>query len=136
MGLARFLETTPSIFEEGSPFLDPCSGRGHEAGLFDQLGLGDRIVDQGCCPLVVALGREVRAERRCALPGPDLRLVGSLSHVGSIIGVGVFSLPYALSSYGPISLFAMALTILVLPAVSSSLPAPTVGLGTLLTYAA
>ena len=29
--------------------------------------------------------------------------------VGSIIGVGVFSLPYALSSYGPISLVAMGL---------------------------
>ena len=29
--------------------------------------------------------------------------------VGSIIGVGVFSLPYALSSYGPISLLAMGL---------------------------
>jgi len=30
--------------------------------------------------------------------------------VGSIIGVGIFSLPYSLASYGPISLFAMALT--------------------------
>jgi len=29
--------------------------------------------------------------------------------IGSIIGVGVFSLPYSLSSYGPISLLAMAL---------------------------
>src|SRR5678809_1243189 len=29
--------------------------------------------------------------------------------VGSIIGVGVFSLPYALASYGPISLVAMGL---------------------------
>ena len=29
--------------------------------------------------------------------------------VGSIIGVGVFSLPYALASYGPISLLAMVL---------------------------
>ena len=28
--------------------------------------------------------------------------------VGSIIGVGVFSLPYSLASYGPISLVAMA----------------------------
>ena len=30
--------------------------------------------------------------------------------VGSIIAVGIFSLPYSLASYGPISLFAMALT--------------------------
>jgi APA family basic amino acid/polyamine antiporter len=30
--------------------------------------------------------------------------------VGSIIGVGIFSLPYSLSAYGPISLLAMALT--------------------------
>jgi basic amino acid/polyamine antiporter, APA family len=29
--------------------------------------------------------------------------------MGSIIGVGIFSLPYALASYGPISLVAMAL---------------------------
>ena len=29
--------------------------------------------------------------------------------MGSIIGVGIFSLPYALGSYGPISLVAMAL---------------------------
>jgi basic amino acid/polyamine antiporter, APA family len=29
--------------------------------------------------------------------------------MGSIIGVGIFSLPYALASYGPISLFAMAI---------------------------
>jgi APA family basic amino acid/polyamine antiporter len=29
--------------------------------------------------------------------------------VGSIIGVGIFSLPYSLASYGPISLVAMAL---------------------------
>ena len=28
---------------------------------------------------------------------------------GSIIGVGIFSLPYAIASYGPISLFAMAI---------------------------
>src|ERR1043165_1816922 len=37
-------------------------------------------------------------------PGQSTALI-----VGSIIGVGVFSLPYALSSYGPISLFAMGL---------------------------
>src|SRR5215212_12208920 len=30
--------------------------------------------------------------------------------VGSIIGVGIFNLPASLASYGPISLFAMALT--------------------------
>ena len=30
--------------------------------------------------------------------------------VGSIIGVGIFSLPYSLAAYGPISLLAMALT--------------------------
>ena len=30
--------------------------------------------------------------------------------IGSIIGVGIFSLPYSLASYGPISLFALALT--------------------------
>lgn len=29
--------------------------------------------------------------------------------VGSIVGVGIFSLPYALASYGPISLVAMGL---------------------------
>ena len=29
--------------------------------------------------------------------------------MGSIIGVGIFSLPYAIASYGPISLVAMAL---------------------------
>ena len=29
--------------------------------------------------------------------------------MGSIIGVGIFSLPYAVASYGPISLFAMAI---------------------------
>jgi flagellar biosynthetic protein FliR len=44
-------------------------------------------------------------------------------------GFGDFRIPARLRL-----LFAMALTILVLPAVSSSLPAPTVGLGTLLTY--
>ena len=30
--------------------------------------------------------------------------------IGSIIGVGIFSLPYSLASYGPISLLSMALT--------------------------
>ena len=30
--------------------------------------------------------------------------------IGSIIGVGIFSLPYSLAGYGPISLLAMALT--------------------------
>ena len=44
-------------------------------------------------------------------------------------GFGDFRIPRRLRL-----LFAMALTILVLPAVSASLPAPTVGLGTLLTY--
>ena len=29
--------------------------------------------------------------------------------MGSIIGVGIFSLPYAIASYGPISLVAMVL---------------------------
>src|SRR5659263_194112 len=32
--------------------------------------------------------------------------------MGSIIGVGIFSLPYAIASYGPISLFAMGITTL------------------------
>ncbi|MDQ3155241.1 MAG: amino acid permease [Actinomycetota bacterium] len=43
---------------------------------------------------------------------PDERMGLSQSTaliVGSIIGVGIFSLPYALASYGPISLVAMAL---------------------------
>src|SRR3982751_1074107 len=51
--------------------------------------------------------------------------------VGSIIGVGVFSLPYALSSYGPISLFAMGLATvgalvlaLLFAALSRRMPAP------------
>lgn len=42
---------------------------------------------------------------------PDERMGLSQSTaliVGSIIGVGIFSLPYALASYGPISLVAMA----------------------------
>src|SRR5256885_11826645 len=30
--------------------------------------------------------------------------------MGSIIGVGIFNLPYSLASYGPISIVAMALT--------------------------
>lgn len=30
--------------------------------------------------------------------------------MGSIIGVGVFSLPYSLSAYGPISIIAMVIT--------------------------
>ena len=30
--------------------------------------------------------------------------------VGSIVGVGIFNLPGSLADYGPISLFAMALT--------------------------
>src|SRR6185436_11539791 len=41
---------------------------------------------------------------------PRLGLPQSTSLVmGSIIGVGIFSLPYAIASYGPISLVAMAL---------------------------
>lgn len=43
------------------------------------------------------------AERRLSLP-QSTSLV-----MGSIIGVGIFSLPYAIASYGPISLVAMAL---------------------------
>lgn len=42
--------------------------------------------------------------------GPRLGLPQSTALVmGSIIGVGIFSLPYAIASYGPISLVAMAL---------------------------
>jgi APA family basic amino acid/polyamine antiporter len=42
--------------------------------------------------------------------GDRLGLTQSTALVmGSIIGVGIFSLPYALASYGPISLFAMGL---------------------------
>ena len=37
--------------------------------------------------------------------GPATALI-----VGSIIGVGIFNLPASLAGYGPISLFAMALT--------------------------
>ena len=87
MGLPRLLEATPSILEEGGCLLDPCPDRGHQAGLLDQLGLRDRVVDERCCALVVALRREVRAERRCPLPGPDLGIVGSLPNVGRIVRV-------------------------------------------------
>src|SRR3974390_1719689 len=51
--------------------------------------------------------------------------------MGSIIGVGIFNLPTALSSYGPISLVSMALTTvgalalaLLFAALSRRLPAP------------
>jgi APA family basic amino acid/polyamine antiporter len=50
--------------------------------------------------------------RRAERPHTEHRLTLGQSTaliVGSIIGVGVFSLPYALSSYGPISLLAMGL---------------------------
>ena len=88
MGLPRLFEATPSILEECGCLLDPCPDRGHQAGLLDQLGLGDRVVDERCCALVVALRREVRAERRGPLPGPDLGIVGALPNVGRIVGVG------------------------------------------------
>ena len=47
-----------------------------------------------------------------ATPAPTLRLSLPQSTslvMGSIIGVGIFSLPYAIASYGPISLVAMGL---------------------------
>ena len=46
-----------------------------------------------------------------ARPGCRLRLPQATALiVGSIVGVGIFNLPGSLADYGPISLFAMALT--------------------------
>lgn len=54
------------------------------------------------------------AAKHAVVPNPETPQTLGLSHstalvMGSIIGVGIFSLPYAVASYGPISLMAMAI---------------------------
>ena len=71
-------------------------------------------VDVATAPARVpcALNRVERRERRgtsliSATPSSNSALI-----LGSIIGVGIFNLPYSLASIGPISIVAMALTTL------------------------
>ena len=57
--------------------------------------------------------RRHRGAEPAALPSDETQATLGLPHAtalvtGSIIGVGIFSLPYAVASYGPISLVAMA----------------------------
>jgi amino acid transporter len=61
---------------------------------------------------VAETGTDPREVRQDSTRGPrTLELPQAIALVtGSIIGVGIFNLPYSLASYGPISIVAMALT--------------------------